>query len=155
MFDNAQSLTAYQESYEDTIFLLYEVWPQRLSKVHFYDHFYAKIIQAHSIMDRFKKNYKCYNFFYKIIFDLKCHFYVMEKYCDLLYFKAFWPNLDIRFYGQLLSLFSRVSYIHYVLCTYLIIFEGLMVIHKVMYISYIDKLVRYGKRKEIKLKKKH
>ena len=47
--------------------------------------------------------------FYKIIYDLKCHFYVMEKFV-FFYFKAFWPNykLDLRFYGQILSLFSVI-----------------------------------------------
>ena len=38
----------------------------------------------------------------------KCHFYVMEKFCEYIYFKSFWPNynLDLRSYGQLLSLFT-------------------------------------------------
>ena len=42
------------------------------------------------------------NFFHKIKYDLKCHFYVMEKFCDFLYLRS--SDLittlhDVRAYG--------------------------------------------------------
>ena len=46
-------------------------------------------------------------FFHNIVFDLNCHFYVMEKFCYFFTLRPFnlITNLDLRSYGQLLSLF--------------------------------------------------
>ena len=46
-------------------------------------------------------------FFHKKIFDLKCHFYVIDKLYDFIFFKTFLPNynLYIRSYGQIFPCF--------------------------------------------------
>ena len=46
------------------------------------------------------------HYFHKIIYDLKCHFYVIKKLCNLLTLRPFdLITIDLRSYGQLLSLF--------------------------------------------------
>ena len=70
-----------------------------------------KIILTHSFIDQFWWKFILmlisswrHNFLIKIYILPKIFFYVMEKFCNFL---TFWPkyNLDLRFYGQLLSLF--------------------------------------------------
>ena len=34
------------------------------------------------------------HFFHKIVYDLKCHFYVIKKFWDFFYYKTFWPNYN-------------------------------------------------------------
>ena len=49
----------------------------------------SKFILAHSLWTDFYENFMNaimmkIQFFHKIIFDLNCHFYVLEKFCDFL-----------------------------------------------------------------------
>ena len=48
-------------------------------------------------------------FFHKILYDLKFHFYVMKKFCDIFTLRSFdLITIDLRYYGQLLILFNLI-----------------------------------------------
>ena len=88
-------------------------WSMILKVIQGHKNFYAKIILAHSFMDRFwgKFVWKLvsiwwrHNSFIKLWPEMSLLCFGEES--DFFYFKIFWPhyNLDLRSYGQLLSLF--------------------------------------------------
>ena len=94
---NAESSTTLQKckNYDDTNFYFDGVWPPKSSKV-IWDHFYAKTILAHSLMDWFweEKNGMNANIM-KIKFFINFITFMLLRSFVIFVFKTLRPNYNI------------------------------------------------------------